>query len=120
MRAHVFLSRRHEPRLETIINGFGDRLHGSVAARDCRDNLTLTVTSMLEVRSHQGRRIVDRRAVRGHQRLGIEIEDALERFQILDQVATVARIDRYAAAGDEEIARVKSPRRVMPERKVVG
>ena len=74
MRAYVFASCGHQPRLQTMINGFGDGLHGLVAGFNRGDNLPLTPPPMLEIGAHQRRRIVDARTVGGKQLARLELE----------------------------------------------
>ena len=50
MRAHVFARRRHQRRRETIIDGFGNRLHGRVAGAAARRSpAARACAAMLEV-----------------------------------------------------------------------
>ena len=86
MRAHVIARRRHQPRVETIIDGFGDRLHGSMARLDRSHNLALARAPMLDVRTDQRSRAdavdgLDHRTVRRKQPARLELEDALERLR---------------------------------------
>ena len=77
VRAHVFLRGRHQRRRETIIDGFGNRLHAGVAGAEGVEDLPLALTAMLEIPGENVLRIVDRRAVRGRQGAG-EGEATLE------------------------------------------
>src|SRR5438477_12010235 len=95
MRAYVFASRGHEPGLQTIIDGFGDRLHGPVPGLERRDNLLLALPPVLEAGAHQSRRIVDARTVRRKEPARVELEHALEGREVLRQVAAPARLDHH-------------------------
>src|SRR2546425_13227696 len=63
VRAAVFASRRHQRRLQTIIDAIGDRLHGAPAAVECGHHLLFPHAPMLEVADEQRARVVDARAV---------------------------------------------------------
>ena len=120
MRAHVFASRRHQPRLETIIDGFGDRLHGPVARRERRDNLPLPLAPMLEVRNAPAsadRRSPGRAPASSWRGSSSSTRSSDARY--CRQVAAAARLDHHAAAGDDEVAGEERARRLVPEREVI-
>src|SRR5439155_10606504 len=104
VRAHIFLSRRHQRRRETIIDGFGDGLHGRVSGTQGGEDLTLALQSMLDVPGERTRWIVDRRSVRRQQAFRVERLQARERAQVLREIAASARVNHHAAAEHYEIA----------------
>src|ERR1700692_2630892 len=75
---------------------------------------------MFEVPMHQGGRIVDAWAVRRKELARLELEHALERREVLREVAPVTRRDVHAAAGYDEVAGVHAARGFVPEGDVIG
>src|SRR5262249_61789190 len=67
VRTHVFMRGRHQGRRETIIDGFGDRLHGGASGTERRFDLPLAEQAMRDVAENYLPRILDRRTVRGQQ-----------------------------------------------------
>src|SRR6185503_14743590 len=65
--ADVFLRGRPKRRRETIIDGFGDGLHGGMALPQGVDDLGLALPPVREVAGVNRLRILDRRAVRREQ-----------------------------------------------------
>src|SRR5437773_11520707 len=63
MRAHVFARRGHQRRIETIIDGIRNRLHGRVALAECGDYLALARFPVLEIALQERGRIPRRIAV---------------------------------------------------------
>src|SRR5438445_2781208 len=80
MRLDVLACGRQQRRIETMIDGFGDRLHAVVSARKRVDHLALAPQPVLDVAAnHVGYagRIRNRRPVRWKQRAGVERENAI-------------------------------------------
>src|SRR6185436_10816384 len=117
--ADVFLRRRQKRRRETIINGFGDGLHGGMASPQGFDDLGLTLPAMCEIAGEDRLRIVDRRAVGREQAGGPELEQALERREILAEIAAAAPVDHDAGAERDEIAGEEAAARRVPERQMI-
>ena len=59
-------------------------------------------------RTHHALRIVDARTVRRKELARLELENALERREVLRQIAAAARLDHHAAAGNDEVAGVQA------------
>ena len=79
MRAHVLARGRQQRRRETIIDGFGDRLHGRVPGAKRGDHLPLALAPVLEVAGEERARIVDARPCAGSSTRGSSAQNALER-----------------------------------------
>ncbi len=119
MRAHVFARGRHQRRVESIIDGFGNRLHRRAAGMQGIQHLTLAHAAVSQLGREDRRRVVDAPAVRGQQRAGLEREQPLERCEVLPEIAAPARVNHDAAAEDHQVARENRPRRLVPERDVI-
>src|SRR4051794_31345645 len=116
VRAHGLPSRGHQPRLETIIDGIGDRLHAPMSGPECADDLPLAIAPMIEMRPDDDRWIVNGGAGGGKQLLWLEFHDACERAEILREIAAAARLDDDAAAGDHQVSREQHSRGGVPQR----
>src|SRR4051812_24327527 len=120
VRAHGLPSRGRQPRLETIIDGIGDRLHGAMSSLERADDLPLAIAPMIEMRPDDDGWIVNGSAVGGKQPPWLEFHDACERAEILRQIAAAARLDDDAAAGNHQVSREQHSRGGVPQRNVIG
>ena len=68
----------HERRVEPIIDGFGDRLHGIAAGRKSGHHLPFPGKTMIHVGREHGRRTSDLVAVCRKESVRFEGEDAIE------------------------------------------
>src|SRR5262249_57141668 len=98
VRTHVFVRGRQQGRRETIIDGFGDRLHGGASGTERRFDLTLPEQTVRDVAGNHRPWIVDRGTVRRQQSRRVEGQQPFERGEVLREVAAAARVDHHAAA----------------------
>jgi hypothetical protein len=88
----------HEPesRIESIINGFHDRLHGVASCGDRGDHLSLPHATVLQMFVEHRGRIVDFWAVRRQQCPRAQGNQSLERDQIAAEIAAPAPVNHDA------------------------